>query len=88
MQQLGVPLVSGIAEHETLITGTHLLLFVFLLVHRVRYIGILLLHILNDIAIVTIEADVVTSESHLVTHLACYLLIEYLKVGGLFVFVW
>ena len=80
MQQLRIPLVGCITKHETLIAGTYLVLLIFFSVNCVSDIRILFMHILNDIAIVAVEADVLTREAHLLADFAGNLLVVYLEV--------
>ena len=59
-----VPLVSGISEHESLITSTHVEL-VLLLVDGSGDVGILSVHVDDDVALLSVESNVVTGESDL-----------------------
>ena len=59
-----VPLIGGITEHESLITGAHVEL-ILLLVNSGSDVGILSVHIDDNVAVVGVETNVVTGESDL-----------------------
>ena len=64
MEGLLIPLISGISEHESLITGSHILL-VLLSVDGGGDVGILSVNVQDDVAVVGIESDVIAGETNL-----------------------
>ena len=64
MEGLSIPLISGISEHESLITSTHIL-FGLVLMHRCGNIGILSVDINNNLAFVAIKTNILRGESNL-----------------------
>jgi len=59
----GVPLVGGVTEHETLITGAHVEL-ILVSVDGSSNVGILSVHVDNDIALVGVETDLLAGETN------------------------
>ena len=62
MKRFFVPLVRCVSEHEALITGSHVQL-VLLLVDSSGNVGILSVHVDDHVALISVEADVVTGEA-------------------------
>ena len=59
----GVPLVGGVTEHETLITGAHIEL-ILVSVDGSGNVGILSVHVDNDIALIGVETDLLAGETN------------------------
>jgi len=63
VEGLLIPLISGISEHESLITGSHVK-FVLLTVDGSGNVGILSVDVQDDIAVIGIESDVLAGETN------------------------
>ena len=73
VENLSVPLISGISEHKSLISGSHIG-FVLGFVHSSGNVGILCVNVNNDLAVVAIKSDILTGESNLSADLSGNLL--------------
>ena len=79
VESLGIPLISSISEHESLITSSHV--FHGLLdVHGVSDLRRLSVHIDDDLAVVAVDADLVAHKADLLQRLAHNLLELHLVV--------
>jgi len=64
MKSFSVPFVGCITEHKSLITSTHVEL-VLLLVNSSGDVGILSVHVDDNVALISVESNVLTNESDL-----------------------
>lgn len=63
VEGLFIPLISGISEHESLITCSHVKL-VFLTVNSSSDVGILSVDVQDNVAVIGVESNVVTGETN------------------------
>lgn len=73
MQSLGVPLVSGISEHESLIASSHIQ-FVLSLMNRGGNVSILGMDINDNLTVVAVQTNIVRGESDLLADSTGHLL--------------
>lgn len=81
VQRLGVPLVSGVPEHQALVTSSEVVLFLSG-VDTVSDFDSLRLHIDNDIAVGAIETNIVGLVTNLLGNITSNLLEVNLVLGG------
>ena len=81
MQMFSVPLISGVAEHETLVTSTEVVLFL-VSVDTVSDLDCLGLHIHDDVAVGAVKTHLVGLVANLLGDVTSYLLEVDLVFGG------
>ena len=81
MKRFSVPLISGIAEHQALVTSAEIT-FVLGSVYTVSNLDSLRLHIDNDIAVSTVKTNIVRSVTNLLGNVTSNLLKVDLVLGG------
>ena len=77
MQTYLIPFISCIPEHKALVASCQLLLPMYSLSN----IFILLVYVLNDVAIITVQPLFITCEANLFAHLSHNLLKAYLIIS-------
>ena len=80
MKRFGVPLISGIAKHQALVTSAKVA-FVLGSVYTVSNFDSLRLHIDNDIAVSTVKTNIVRSVTNLLGNVTSNLLKVDLVLG-------
>ena len=73
MEDLLIPLIGGISEHKSLISSSHISLILGL-VNSGGNVGILGVHVNNDLAVVAVETDILAGETNLSADLSGNLL--------------
>jgi len=69
MKSLAIPLIGSITEHESLITGSHIHL-VLSSMDGSSDVSILSVNVDDDLAIVAVETDILTSETNFLANLS------------------
>ena len=73
MQSLLIPLISSVAEHESLVSST-IIALILVSVDRGSNVGILCLDVKKYLTVIAIEANIITSEANLLANIASNLL--------------